>query len=243
MGFWQSSDGRELQGLLVREGERFGLSLTEEQVFLLERQLELVQQENARVNLTAIRDLREAVIKHLVDSMAFYPAYAEYPGVYLDLGTGAGYPGMVLELLKPREGVLLDSVAKKIDACRRIAEQLGLTGVRYVAERAERFALEEPEAFGVITARAVAPVGVLLEYAQPLLEREGVLVMSKGRLGDEENEQGLRVAEYVGMECVSRETISLSEDAGERTLLVFQKVGASQIPLPRRIGRATKKPL
>lgn len=247
---WQSEDGRFLRDSVLRAGERLGIAVTEEQLSLLERQLELVLKANEKINLTAIRNPRDAVIKHTIDSMLFYPAYHRCRGRYLDIGTGAGYPGMVLEILEPREGVLLDSVAKKVEACRRIGSELGLAGIRYVAERVETFALEEPESFGVVTARAVAPVEVLLEYAQPLLKEEGVLIVSKGHIDETEEENGLFVASQIGMATVSRETFSLPLDMGERTLMVFEKStgelegdGVSLIKLPRRVGRAVKRPL
>lgn len=243
MGFWQQSDESLIRETLQREADRMDIPLTDEKSSLLLKQLRLVLEANRGLNLTAIRDPWEAVIKHTVDSMTFYPLYHDHAGRYLDMGTGAGYPGMVLEILEPRDGVLLDSVAKKIDACRHIGHELGLSDIQYVAERVELFAQQEPEAFGVITARAVAPIGVLLEYSQPLLETGGILILSKGILGYEEEAQGEKVASLVGLECVSRETLELPGGAGTRTILEYAKTGVSKVQLPRSIGRATKQPL
>ena len=243
MDLWQPSQDTAYRELLYRSAERFRVPIDDELCERLLCQMKLVLDADRTVNLTAIRNPREAVVKHIVDSMAFYPAYHAAQGRYLDFGTGAGYPGMVLEILEPRPGVLLDSVGKKIVACQRIGDKLGLRDVDYVAERVESYAAERGGCFGVLTARAVAPLYELLEYASPLLEQGGVFIAGKGMLSDEEAEHGAVVAELVGLERVSCETFELPDAMGRRTILVYRKVRQSSVNLPRPVGRAKKRPL
>ncbi len=203
----------------------------------------LVLSANEQVNLTAITSPEEAITKHVVDSLLFLKPYREGAGRYLDMGTGAGYPGIVLEIMEPRPGVLLDSRNKKIDACRRFCDELGLVDVACCAERIEDHAREHREDYGTITARALAPLGVILEYAQPLLTPGGYVIASKGSLSGEELKHGSEVAELLGFEGVSCETFQLPRGAGKREILVYRKVGDSSVRLPRKAGMATKRPL
>lgn len=233
----------EYRGVLCGEASSIGVDLTTSQCERLLTHLWLVLDANEKVNLTALTNPREAITKHLIDSLLFLCPYCSEEGLYLDMGTGAGYPGIVLEIMHPRPGVLLDARGKKIEACRFFCEELDLAHVQCIASRVEEYAKDHKEGFQTITARALAPLEVLLEYAQPLLAFGGCLIAGKGVLGEDEWEHGDEVAGLLGMSCVSRETFQLPCGAGHRELLIFQKVGAASVRLPRRAGMATKRPL
>lgn len=228
---------------LRSEASIIGVSVSEIQAKRLLEHLWMIFKANDFMNLTAITDSREALLKHIIDSLAFLAPYTCQEGRYLDMGTGAGYPGIVLEIMHPRPGVLLDSREKKIEACRYFCKDLGLEDVECRAERIEDHARTHPEAYGTITARALAPLGVTLEYAQPLLTQHGFLITSKGRMDQEEREHGEEVAKRLGFERVSRETLSLPGLAGQREVIVYQKVRDSEVKLPRKSGMAKKRPL
>ncbi|MGN0070526.1 MAG: 16S rRNA (guanine(527)-N(7))-methyltransferase RsmG [Atopobiaceae bacterium] len=220
----------------------------EEQCNLLLRDLDLVEETNRHVNLTRITDPESAVTLHVVDSLTLLPRFLESQKKthlpYLDLGTGAGFPGIPLAVMSSSQGLLIDSTQKKISAVADFIEKLGLDDrIGADAVRAEELALTHKRQFGTVVARAVAPLSVLIEYASPLLCRHGALVVSKGQLSDEEYDDSLYAAELCGMDFVSRETIELPRDMGHREILVYTRERNPQIKLPRRAGMAQHHPL
>ncbi len=229
--------------VLRGEAATVGVTLTDIQCDRLLSHLWLVLHANEQVNLTAITEPREAITKHIIDSLLFFGPYRAEEGPYLDMGTGAGYPGIVLEIMCPRPGVLLDARVRKVEACKRFCRELGLEDVECRAERVEDYARTHREYFATITARALAPLAVLLEYAQPLLALGGYLIAGKGALSNDELTHGNEVADRLGYKGVSRETLQLPHNAGQREILIYEKVAESTVKLPRRAGMATKRPL
>lgn len=156
--------------------------LTPEQVALLHRHLDLLLEQNARLNLTAIRDRDLAEVRHTADALTLLPHLGSARTI-ADLGTGGGVPGIPLAIALPNTHVtLIDSVAKKIDACRQMAEALGLPNVDAIADRAENV----DRKFDAVVARAVAPLEKLVAWTKPLLNDGGVLLAMKGRTGRDE---------------------------------------------------------
>ena len=225
--------------------EAYGIATSDEQLRMLLEALALMLGQNRVLNLTAIRDVDKALVLHLVDSALFAPPVGEYSGPVLDLGTGGGFPGLPLAILCPEhEFLLVDSVKKKVAAVQKFADVLGLAGrVSTSSDRAEVLGSTMRGRFGVVTARAVAPTNVLLEYASPLLKPFGALVAGKAELSHEEEDQASGAARQVGMELVSRETLDLPDGFGHREILVYEKAGKPSIKLPRAVGMAKSNPL
>jgi 16S rRNA (guanine527-N7)-methyltransferase len=162
-------------------------------------------------------------------------------GRIADLGSGAGLPGIVLAIARPEaEVVLVESVGKKCAWLERTVEDLGLENVRVACARAEE--LDEAP-FDVVTARALAALPVLCEYAAPLLREGGVLVAWKGAVDAEEEADGVHAAEVLGL--LREEVRAVVPYAGSerRTLHVFRKVAPTPQGYPRRPGMAAKRPL
>lgn len=232
---------------LLAESDEMGVPLSDDQAQLLLRHLELVIEKNQQLNLTRIVDWQDGVTKHLVDSLLFcrvYRAIELPPGRFLDLGTGAGFPGIPFGVVTGMKGMLIDSVGKKVSAVQDFIEDLGLgrqlsTGTI----RAEELARQQRASFICVTARAVAELNVLIEYAAPLLSKHGVLIASKARVSDDEAANASYAAQVCGMELVSRETFVLPHDAGHRELYIYQKQRKPSITLPRKTGMAKHKPL
>ena len=221
----------------------YDIRLSQDQTEQLIDYLLYVLERNKDINVTAITNIEDAVILHLVDSLLFLP-YIGAEDEFVDIGTGGGFPGVPLVICSGATGTLIDSVAKKVTVVSEGIERLGdQTHCSVQAIRAEELAKSRGASFTRVVARAVAPCNVLLEYASPLLCHGGRLLISKAPLSNEEWDQGLRAAALVGMTFVSRETYRLPKDMGTREILVFVKDSESGIKLPRRVGMARKRPL
>ena len=234
---------------LREEIKKIGIELDDAQAEQFLIYFGLLTEWNSVMNLTAITDYKEVVQKHFVDSLSMVKAISmeklqNDSLSVIDIGTGAGFPGIPLALLTQRSFTLMDSVGKKVRAVDEFVDALDISErVVTTNERAEKFALSHPESYDFVVARAVAGLPVLIEYAQPFLVSHGRLVVSKGRLSDEELTSGIKAAQQVGMKLVSRETLELPDSMGHREILAFEKVTKPVLKLPRPIGEAKKRPL
>jgi 16S rRNA (guanine527-N7)-methyltransferase len=197
-------------------------------------------------SLTNVRDPAAAVELHIADSLAGL----ELPQLraattIADLGSGGGFPGLVLAIALPEtELTLVESAARKADFLSETAEAMTLENVAVIAERAELWALEAREQ-DVVTSRALASTSILLEYAAPLLRVGGTLVAWKGSLSEEElSDSAFAAAE---LQMSEPRVLSVSEDlvrgADSRQLIVSEKMATTPERYPRRPGIAKKRPL
>lgn len=226
----------------------FGIHVDADQCQQLLTHLDLVVKKNQVMNLTRIVNPHEAIIRHVVDSLLLLPSLYELvsdrDAQFVDIGTGAGFPGIPLGIMTSWSGVLIDSVAKKVKAVDEFIDELGMRE-QLIAQaiRAEELAKAQRRTFDLVTARAVADLGVLVEYASPLLKKGGYLAVSKARIPVDEIDRGDKTGELVGLKRVSRETYELPQEQGHREIIVFQRKGACSIKLPRQVGMAKHKPL
>jgi 16S rRNA (guanine527-N7)-methyltransferase len=191
---------------------------------------------------TSVHDHREVENVHIADSLVGLevPAVKEAARI-VDLGSGAGPPGLVLAIARPEaEVVLVESVGKKCAWLERTVSTLGLENVRVVCARAEEL---EEEPFDVVTARALASLPVLCEYAAPLLREGGALVAWKGAVDAREDADGLHAAAVLGLEREEVRAVEPYPGSQRRTLHVFRKVSPTPEGYPRRPGMAAKRPL
>ena len=215
-----------------------------EQQQLITRHLQLVIRQNETMNLTRIADEDEGMLLHVEDSLSALPEFEKAPkGLYGDLGSGAGYPGIPLAIATNRKTVLIDTRAKKMEAVKGMLEELGLeTSVEVFAGRAELLARKQPASFAVITARAVAQLSVLMELARPLLKKHGQLICYKAQVDEKEWEHALKVQEKVGMHLKSDRSFTLGETY-QRRVIVFERSGVCHMKLPRQEGAAQRNPI
>lgn len=205
-----------------------------------------VEEANARLNLTRITGIESALRLHVVDSLLALPEVQEAPaGALLDLGSGAGFPGVPLGVASHRSTVLLDSVGKKAAAVHEIVAAMGLdTQIQVRGERAETLALKDAQAFAVVTARAVAQLPSLVELAAPLLApNAGRLIALKGVPDAEELERGRTAARLCGLREVSIRRAAIPEGSEARTIIAYERYSAPRVKLPRRMGLAQHSPL
>lgn len=212
---------------------------------LMQRYLDSILEANKVTNLTRITDGEQARLLHIEDSLVGLPEVNEAPtGLYGDLGSGGGFPGVPLALATGRKTLLVDSVKKKMAIVQSALDDLSLSEqISTSSERIEDLPLEYKEKFAVLTARALSKLVSLIELASPLLKKGGRLVCYKAQLSSEELEEALAVQDLVGMKMISQREICLSDGETTRTIVVFDKIGKSRIKLPRRIGLAQKQPL
>ena len=209
---------------------------------LLKRHLELVIEANKTTNITRISTWDEGMLLHVEDSLVGLPEVEVAPeGRLVDIGSGAGYPGIPLAIESGRTTLLADSVGKKTAILASMVEELGLDNVEVYTGRIEDLAREKTGVFAVVTARALAQLSVLMELASPLLQDGGRLVCYKANVSDEELQHALSLQERLGMSLVSDRAVELGD--ARRRIISFEKSGSPQINLPRKTGMAQKRPL
>lgn len=195
---------------------------------------------------TTIRDPREAIDRHLADSLsALALASVRDASSLVDVGSGAGFPGLPLAVALPDATVdLVESGRRKTEVVARLAGAAGAVNVRVVSERAETWAAAEGrEAYDVVTVRAVAALATLAEYAAPLLRLGGSLVAWKGARDREEERSGARAAARLGLEPGEVVRVEPFAGARDRHLHVLVKRSPTPLGVPRRPGLAAKRPL
>ncbi len=219
------------------------VELSAEQVRLCVEHLLYVEQVNEYINLTRIVDLDEAVVLHILDSLTLVPYLSDAASSFLDMGTGAGFPGIPLRIAVGGTWTLIDSVAKKINAVNAFVDALSLEHIQAVHDRLESFALDRAGSFDSIVARALAPLPMLLEFASPLVHAGGQLLVSKGNPSDEEMERGERASVLCGFELRNRYSLDLPHGLGHREILDYRKTSRPRVKLPRAVGEAKRHPL
>jgi len=225
-----------------------GLQLTPEQLIAFERYKKELIEWNNRFNLTAIRDESGIEIKHFLDSLTCILAFesGNPPRSLIDVGTGAGFPGIPLKLIYPHLRLtLVESIQKKAGFCQHVVETLGLRQVTVLAERAEEVGQDSKhrEAYDVATARAVAPMPTLVEYLLPLVRVGGMVVMQKGENAPAETQQSEKAIARLGGRLRKIIPISLPLVVEDRYLVVLDKVAQTPSAYPRRTGVPAKQPL
>jgi len=198
---------------------------------------------NRVVDLTAVTDAEEALHRHYLDSLTALPFLPE-GGRVVDVGTGAGFPGVPLAIARPDLSVvLLDALKKRVVFLRRVVEALALSNALPVHERAETYAVREREAFDVAVSRAVAPLPLLLELCLPLVKVGGWCVFWKGPAAGREIAEAERVAPLLGGGGLRRVDVSIPGRDFRHVLVLVDKMEATGPKFPRRAGMAAKKPL
>lgn len=212
---------------------------------LIEKYLDLVLEANKTINLTRITDRSQAEILHIEDSLVALDEINACPeGLYADLGTGGGFPGVPVAISTGRRTILVDSVKKKVNTLASIIDELGLNEqIGVYAGRIEDLAKTNRGEFSLLTARALSQLVSLLELSSPLLKQGGRLVCYKANVSSEELEQALDIQSLVGMKLISDRSVLLSDGVTNRRILVFEKYRPEKIKLPRRVGLAQNNPL
>ena len=228
---------------LAEKCSTWNINLTPEQLDQLDRYAQILVEYNQKVNLTAITDPEGIEDKHFLDSLLF-ASQPEVEGRMVDVGTGAGFPGVVTKIYKPEiELTLMEPTGKRVDFLKYVCAELGLTGVEFAKERAEEAARKVwREQFDLASARAVAALPVLAEYCLPLVKVGGCFVAMKGASAAQELAAAQGAIRKLGGEY--RETRDFHLPGGDaRSLVVVRKISRTPTAYPRNGGKIAKSPL
>ena len=223
--------------------EKLGVVLTEEQLEKFVLFGNLLLKWNAKVNLTRITEPGEVIIKHFLDSLVVVPFL--YGVRVCDVGTGAGFPGIPLLIAKPElEATLVDSLAKRIEFVKTVAQELNLS-LEAIHSRAEDFARLQQfrESYDSVVSRAVAALPILAEYALPLLKNGGVFFAFKGSQAGEEVRAAAKALDVLGGKVEEIREFNLGASAEHRSLLVIRKYRETPPVYPRKAGVPERRPL
>lgn len=231
--------------ILAARGAEANLSFTEEQLAQFTRYYELLVETNKVMNLTAITEPEEVAVKHMVDSLLAFEA-AMAGKTLVDVGTGAGFPGVPLKIYCPSLKVtLVDSLGKRLRFLEQVISELGLKGIRCEHLRAEDAGHNKKhrEQYDYVTARAVARLSVLSEYCLPLAKKGGQFIALKGSRFAEEIEEGEAAVKILGGKIISAEPVKLPGLDDGRAIIKIAKIKATPAQYPRKAGTPEKQPL
>lgn len=200
---------------------------------------------NTRVNLTSITDEREIILRHFLDSLRCALSWGDTPSRLVDVGSGAGFPGLPLKILRPELHVILvESVGKKAAFLEHVVAALDLRDVAVVTARAEIVGHnpQHREQYDVVTARAVAELATLAEYCLPLCRIGGRVLAPKGRDVDDEVARARIVIARLGGQVIGVEPVEIP-GVEPRTLVVIAKIAPTPAAYPRAVGIPAKRPI
>lgn len=224
-----------------------GIQLTARQIAAFQRYEDELLEWNSRMNLTAIRDREGIRTKHFLDSLSCILAFRERPPERLiDIGTGAGFPGIPLKIIYPRMKLtLVESVGKKLEFCRHMVETLELEDVTLLQARAEALGQNRAhrEQYDWAVARAVANLPVLAEYLLPLVSLGGRMLAQKGESAHAEAVAAQKAIRLLGGELQQIIPVLVPGIAEERYLVVVDKVASTPPGYPRRVGLPARRPI
>lgn len=222
-----------------------GFDLTQSQVRAFQLYSTTLLEWNQKINLTAITDREQIETKHFLDSLSVIPILREFEAKELiDIGTGAGFPGIPIKILLPDLNVtLVESIGKKVDFCREVITRLDLHGIQAVLGRAEEIGQDRGyrEKFDVGIARAVAQLDTLAEYLLPLIHLGGRMLAQKGHTGPEEVQKAEHSIRVLGGKVNKLVPVTLPGICEDRFIIIIDKVSATPEKFPRRVGIPAKR--
>ena len=227
----------------IDELKKINIFLTEEQLKKLDIYYHLLVEENQKYNLTAITEASSVYLKHFYDSLTIIKSISLTNQYICDIGTGAGFPGMVLKIVFPNIKIdLLDATAKKCTFLNMVISKLDLKNVSVINARCEDYAKEVREKYDIVTSRAVAPLKHLLEYSIPLLKIGGYFISLKSNI----DEEMININNYYQKLSLTNEQIikfKLPFENSDRTIYKIKKIAKTNNKYPRKPNEIKKNML
>lgn len=232
---------------LQKAAAEYGIAISDKQMEQFNRYFELLVEWNEKINLTAITEPKDVAIKHMIDSITAYDEKIFQDGVtVIDVGTGAGFPGLPLKIFCPEiKLTLMDSLNKRIKFLQTVVEELGLQDVECVHARAEEGARNKKyrESFDIAVSRAVARLPILCEYCLPFVKKGGHFIALKGMQFHEEAEEAAKAIKVMGGSKTEIRPVKLPELDDKRAVITITKTMPTPKAYPRKAGTPTKNPI
>lgn len=234
-----------MKELIVNGSKELNIPLNDIQVNQLLDYAKLLVEWNEKINLTAITDDEGIATKHFLDSLtAINTGFVK--GKVIDVGTGAGFPGLVLKIAKPEiKLTLLDSLNKRINVLKDISEKLSINDIEFIHSRAEDCGKNKAyrAKFDTVVSRAVANLTVLAEFCIPFLKQGGYFLALKGPSADEEIKDAKRAIKVLGGKIEDVVEVDIPFTDLKHKIIIIKKVGQTPMKYPRKSGIATKTPI
>ena len=235
----------EFKKIMISYAEKINIKFTEEQLEKFYQYMNMLLEWNEKINLTAIVEPKEVILKHFIDSLTINK-YLKENATLADVGTGAGFPGIPLKILRPDIKVtLVDSLNKRINFLNEVIEKLNLEDIVIVHSRIEDFGKNKSyrEKFDYVTARAVANLAVLSEYLIPIAKIGGKCVCMKGSNVEEEITSGKNAINVLGGKIEKVDEFVLPDSDISRNVIILSKIKNTPARFPRKAGMPSKEPL
>ena len=225
----------------IKEVSNLGIEVSLDQLEKLDRYYDLLVEWNKKINLTAIVEKKKVYLKHFYDSLTLVKVIdLNKENTFLDVGTGAGFPGIVIKIFFPHLKVtLLDSIGKRIVFLKKVINELKLDNILYVCERAEVYACSHRNCYDVVTARAVSSINILLELCLPMVKKDKYFLAMRGK----EEYNYTNALNILGGKVILNENFLLPYEKSERNIIKIKKENNISIKYPRKFSEIKKRPL
>ncbi len=235
----------EFSGIMLEYGKEINIMFTEEQLQKFYNYMNILLEWNQKMNLTAIVDPKEIIIKHFIDSLTCVK-YINQNKKVIDIGTGAGFPGIPIKIIrKDLEITLLDSLNKRIQFLNEVIKYLKLESIETTHARVEEYAKNKKyrESYDIVTSRAVANLTTLSEYMLPLVKVNGIAICMKGSDIKEEILKSEKAINVLGGKIKKTDEFELPKTDYKRNIILIEKVNLTPNKYPRKAGTPAKEPL
>lgn len=228
---------------MQKECQNIDIMLEAEQIAQFYEYMKELITWNEKINLTAIVEPEEIIKKHFIDCLAILK-YVEKGNKIIDVGTGAGFPGIPLKIAEPSLNItLLDSLNKRINFLNQIISKINLKNIKAIHSRAEEYVTKETrETYDIAVSRAVAELPTLLEYLMPYVKPNGICICMKGPKAMEELEKSKKAIQILGGKLEKIENIKIAENM-ERNIIIIRKIKNTPDKYPRKAGKPSKEPI
>ncbi|MBM7615584.1 16S rRNA (guanine(527)-N(7))-methyltransferase RsmG [Alkaliphilus hydrothermalis] len=237
----------DLRDMLIEGCRQLDIKVNDTQVEQLLTYKDVLLEWNQKMNLTAIQDEKDVIIKHFLDSITCLKVKEfKNEGKLIDVGTGAGFPGIPLKVFNPNiQLTLLDSLNKRLNFLKEVCNQLDLDGVQFSHGRAEDYGQDAKyrEQFDFVVARAVASLNVLSEYCLPFVKMNGYFICQKGPLVEDELKDAQKAIKVLGGEVEDLLSIQLPFSDINHRIVIIKKVKQTPTKYPRKAGTPGKNPI
>ena len=231
---------KEMQSLLLEKG----IKVTDEMIVKFQKYLDLLMEWNQKINLTALKTEEEIIEKHFYDSLLMAEEIKFDDQSLLDVGTGAGFPGIPLKIVFEDLFVtLLEPTLKRVNFLDIVIKELGLKKIVTINKRAEDYVKDARSYYDLVTARAVSRLNMLLELCMPLVKIDGLFLAMKGSKGEEEIQESINALKILNGEIFKIQKTKLVTDNDERMNIFIKKTDEISMKYPRAYGQIKKSPL